>query len=434
MGLVSLVGMLYGLISIDAAASIPININATLISRNTDGTLNTRNKKLARQDCQSGGPFPVPEIEGYLPNKTDIPKFVTPNMANQQHQITYHAVDAKVIVNYVDPIQQDKLRPQVILDKGTIDGKYQITTPQIQDYELLNSEKLKGSITQTEQIVTLEFKKQNDQPAKDPDPNQDSELPNETESDQPDEDSKPEETLPEDYQMVTIQQVTESGKLLKQEMKSISDKQLASLLNQSWTMSGYQFKGCRYDKNSRTLKVLYSPLKIDINVIARDSLGNQLASKQVTGEFGKELTVEAPVIKGYQAIVQSQFIQINSLNPTEVVFIYEPEAADEMEVRPTDQKSKPVFSEASEPKNSEFNNDLIAKSSEQLKKVGRSKPGRATVKFRDPKKGKSQNIQKNSKRLENKLPQTSESATGWLLTALGVMGIGGVGGLKLKSR
>ncbi|MCY9807212.1 MucBP domain-containing protein [Lentilactobacillus senioris] len=435
-GLISLLGLLLMSIPINADASIPININATLVSRNTDGTSNKREQKLARQDCKVGGQFPIPEVKGYSPDITDIPKFITPNMANQQHQLTYYAEVAKVIVNYVDQTQQ-KLQSQTILDKGTIDGKYQIDNPQISDYELLNPDKLTGSITQTEQIITLKFKNKTEQPEKDPKPDPEPEQPDETKPekpDQPDEDLTPEEPDLKKELSVTIQQLTDSGKLLQQEVRQLTDEQLQELFHQQWALTGYQFNRYQYDDVNQVLKIIYHPCSVNVVVVARDTLGNQLTSERVTGEFGSSLTINAPIIKGYQAKVQSQIIQVASLKPAEVVFIYEPETTMEEIIKSDKAEAESMIPETAKAKPLQVDNDLLSTADQKIKPASKGKPTKAAVKFINPKRSSKPNSSQVLKRSAKKLPQTSEANIGGLLTVLGTLTLMEIGWLKLKSK
>lgn len=432
-GLAFLTGVLCVLITtITATASVPIAISATLIAHNTDGTQEVREEKIKRKYCEVGAPFPIPDIAGYVPDMTDIPKLVTPAMGSSQHKITYNALAAKVIVYYVDQTKHTELQSPLVLDKGTIDGHYQISPPQIKDYELVTAAKLNGSITKTKQIITLEFKNKVKQPEKEPEQPEESKPDN---PDQPGSDSILDKPNQEEFLKVTVQQLTDTGRHIKQELKQLSKKQLNDLLKLQWTITGYQFKNCQYEEASQTLRVIYHPCSINVTVLAKDPLDNQLASEQVTGEFGSTLTVVAPSVEGYLAKIPVQTVKINSLNPEEVVFIYESEATTKPTGKPTESEltvSEPTTPEADQ--NEVQDLPVSDNKVEQVNQAKQPQETQAAVKFINPKRSREPNNPQVLKRSTKKLPQTSEAAVGWSLTVLGVLGLAGIGWLKLKSK
>ena len=429
---------------------IAVIVNESLMYRDADGTEHSKLVKLKVKYYKLGAAFPVPEVNGYQPDMTGVPKVVTKESYGI-NIITYHALPATVTVNYVDQQTQQKVAESTTLSGGTIDGEYHFTAPEVAGYHLIDSNQLTGQITNTNQVVTVALKKDAaTEPPVEPEKPTEPEKPNPDDKPQPgndqgggqknhdDQTDQPEENKPVVEWPITVMQMTNSGRILQRDSQMVSSGKLAKLMSTTWQFTGYQFDSCQYDELTKTLKVIYQPKKVTIQVVATSPTGEELLRKQVVADYGSEVDLLAPVISGYQTNQPSRKFLANTETPAEQVFIYHPQLTSTETPKEAEKpkKSDETVGEAENhraPSKKDQQSDEQVKSNQQTGKpeTKQIKPTTAAVKFtgKNPK-TKTVNAKTHANH-SRKLPQTNEVVSNWpVLCGLGFLGT--VGWLRFK--
>lgn len=123
---------------------------------------------------------------------------------------------------------------------------------------------------------------------------------------------------------------------------TVNNDELQNLINDNIEFYGYNWQHTDYNEPTNTFTLHYVPKKIAVKVINVDETGKEISSREVTADFGTDLTISPTTINGYAALDPEKKIQVNNVLPEAIQFHYRKDtpdgAADDQSVAATVEK------------------------------------------------------------------------------------------------
>lgn len=103
---------------------------------------------------------------------------------------------------------------------------------------------------------------------------------------------------------------------------TVTNDELQNLINNNIEFYGYNWQHTDYNETTNTFTLHYVPKKIAVKVINVDETGKEISSREVTADFGADLTISPTTINGYAALDPEKKIQVNNVLPEAIQFHY----------------------------------------------------------------------------------------------------------------